>query len=447
MKYHLISLGCAKNLVDSELVLGGCDERGWVFVQNPEDANVLLLNTCGFIQPAVEEAVDEILALAELKKNDPDKRVIVFGCLVQRYREQLVDLLPEVDLFVGTEAIIQIPALIEKLFTGSDCNKVHLENEYLMTARNPRMQTTPFFRAWMKITEGCDNHCSYCMIPSIRGRLRSRSIEDLVEEAIILEKNGVRELSLIAQDLTAYGDDLDGEVNLVVLLREILAKTEIPWLRLLYLYPSGVTNELLELIAEEKRIVKYLDIPFQHVNDRLLKAMNRPYGRKDLEMFVEKIRDIIPNIALRTTFLVGFPGETEAEFEEIVEFLNKYRLDHVGVFPYSKEEGSVAENFSGQLDEDEKNRRCSLLLERQQEISAQILQKYVGTIQKVLVEGVSRETDLLLEGRTRYQAPDIDGCVYINEGHVQAGDIAEVYISEAQQYDLIGGVIESDTQR
>ena len=447
MKYHLVSLGCAKNMVDSELVLGVCEKSDWTFVSEPDEAEILLLNTCGFIQPAVEEAVDEILALAELKETDQSKKLIVFGCLIQRYKEQLVDSLPEVDLFVGTEAITDIPQLVNELLADNEFAKVHLADEFLMTAKEPRIQATPFFRAWMKITEGCDNHCSYCMIPAIRGRLRSRSIDDLVEEAISLEKKGVKELSLIAQDLTAYGDDLDQEVNVVSLLKELLAKTDIAWIRLLYLYPSGVTDELLELIAEEDRIVKYLDIPFQHVNDRILSVMNRPYGKTDLVEMVEKIRSYIPNMALRTTFLVGFPGETDAEYREVIEFIEKYKLDHVGVFPYSNEEGAASEHYPNQIDEDVKTERCTILLEIQRKISETIQQKYVGTYQEVLVEGVSQETDLLLEGRTQFQAPDVDGCVYINEGQVEAGEIVKVYISEAQQYDLIGGVIDNDIQQ
>lgn len=442
MKYHLVSLGCAKNLVDSELVLGACDSSGWEFVSDPEEAQILLLNTCGFIQPAVEEAVDEILGLAELKENDSTKTLVVFGCLIQRYKEQLLESLPEVDLFVGTEGIIQIPELVNNLLRGdSNSEKIVIPEKYLMDAKQPRVQSTPFFRAWMKITEGCDNCCSYCMIPSIRGKLRSRPIADLMDEAIRLEKNGVKEISLIAQDLTAYGDDLENSENLVSLLKELLAKTNIEWIRLLYLYPSGVTDELLQVIADNPRIVRYLDIPFQHVNSRVLKAMNRPYTKEDLEALVLNIRKYIPEIALRTTFLVGFPGETEQDYQEIETFLNEYKINHVGVFPYSNEEGSVSETFADHCDEDVKQLRCNTLLELQQKISEDIQLSYVGTVQKVLVEGVSSETDLLLEGRTQFQAPDVDGCVYINEGNVNPGDLVDVLISDAQQYDLVGGVV------
>lgn len=447
MKYHLVSLGCAKNLVDSELVLGACDSRGWEFVNDPEEAQILLLNTCGFIQPAVEEAIDEILGLAELKENDPNKKLVVFGCLIQRYKEQLLQSLPEVDLFVGTEGITQIPELVDSLIAGdSQADKIVIPEKFLMDAKQPRVQSTPFFRAWMKITEGCDNCCSYCMIPAIRGNLRSRPITDLLDEALRLEKNGVKEISLVAQDLTAYGDDLNTSDNLVALLKELLSKTNIEWIRLLYLYPSGINDELLQLIADNPRIVRYLDIPFQHVNNRVLKAMNRPYTTEDLEALVTKIRRYIPEIALRTTFLVGFPGETEAEYQEIEKFLQDFRINHVGVFPYSNEEGSVSETFPDHCGEDVKQLRCNRLLELQQQISEDIQKKYIGTVQKVLVEGVSAETDLLLEGRTQYQAPDVDGCVYINEGSVNPGDIVDILITDAQQYDLVGGVNDDRAQ-
>ncbi|CAG35546.1 30S ribosomal protein S12 methylthiotransferase RimO [Desulfotalea psychrophila] len=440
MKFHLISLGCAKNLVDSEVVLGCLRDAGWEMTDE-QDADLLLVNTCGFIQPAVEEAVEEILALVDIKADFPEKKIVVLGCLVQRYKEQLLESLPEVDLFVGTEGVANIAEYVGKLIAGEEQDKVIMPTEFLMTAKVPRQQSTPFFRAWVKITEGCDNRCSYCMIPSIRGPLRSRSVADVLEEVQAMVASGVQEISLIAQDLTAYGDDLGDDVNLLVLLKELLAKTSVPWIRLLYLYPSELLDELLQLMAANPRIVKYLDIPIQHVNDRVLHLMNRPYGRADLEEFVDKARAHMPDIALRTTFLVGFPGETEEEYAEIGEFLRVRKLDHVGVFPYSNEEGAPSEHFPDQVDDEIKESRCARLLELQQELSTEIQKKYVGTVQKVLVEGVSEETDLLLEGRTQYQAADVDGRVYINEGQVVAGEIVDILITDSQQYDLVGGVV------
>lgn len=440
--FHLISLGCAKNLVDSEVILGSLTTQEYTLESDVEKADVLIVNTCGFIQPAVEEAISEILDLLKIKEEFPEKKVIVVGCLVQRYEGSLAEEFPEVDLFVGTEGPTQLGVLLNDLLAGSLTKKVVLPDTFLMDSTNPRVLSTPHYRAWLKITEGCNNRCSYCMIPSIRGKLRSRAVDDLVREAIQLEQQGVKELSLIAQDSTAYGNDLVGSSdNLESLMRSLLSETTIPWFRLLYLYPTGVTDTLLNLMAESDRIVPYLDIPFQHVNDRVLKQMNRPYGYEHLVELVNKIRLKLPDIALRTTFLVGFPGETEEEFLEIEKFLKEMRLDHVGVFPYANEEGCPSEHFPDQLDEGTKNHRRDHLLEVQAAISSSIQQKYIGQVLPVIVEGVSSETDLLLEARTQFQAPEVDGYVYINEGVAAVGDIVQVRISDAQIYDLVGAIV------
>lgn len=441
--FHLISLGCAKNLVDSEVILGSLAAHKYTLESDVEKSDFLIVNTCGFIQPAVEEAISEILELVTIKKQFPEKKVVVVGCLVQRYEGSLADEFPEVDLFVGTEGPTQLGALLDNLIAGTLTEKVVLPETFLMNSTHPRVLSTPHYRAWLKITEGCNNRCSYCMIPSIRGNLRSRAGDDLVQEAIQLEQKGVKELSLIAQDSTAYGNDLAGNNdNLETLMRSLLRETTIPWFRLLYLYPTGVTDTLLDLMAESDRIVPYLDIPFQHVNDRLLKLMNRPYGYEDLVRLVNKIRLKLPDIALRTTFLVGFPGETDEEFLQIEEFLKEMRLDHVGVFPYANEEGCPSEHFPGQVDEETKNERKDHLLEVQAALSSSIQRKYIDQILPVIVEGVSSETDLLLEARTQFQAPEVDGCVYINEGTAKVGDIVQVKISEAQVYDLVGAIVD-----
>lgn len=438
--FHLVSLGCAKNLVDSEVVLGGLTAQGWELVEAPEDAAYLLVNTCGFIQPAVEEAIEEILELIRLKEDDPTKKVVVFGCLVQRYTKSLGAELPEVDLFVGTEGPEMLPELLESLNKQTLRESMVLPETYLMSNTAPRLVTTPGFRAWLKITEGCNNNCSYCMIPSIRGRLRSRTSDDLIVEAQRLEGLGVKELSLIAQDSTAYGSDLGENESITVLLERLLSTTTIPWLRLLYLYPTGVGSQLIDLIAREERVLPYLDIPFQHVNGRILEKMNRKYNYEQLAALVEQLRGAVPDIALRTTFLVGFPGETENEFLQLEEFLRQYQLDHVGVFGYANEDGAPSEKYPGQLPEEEKIRRRDYLLKVQAELSEGIQQKYVGRKLEVLVEGVCPETELLLEGRTRYQAPEVDGCVYINEGIANSGDLVTVTIAEAKTYDLVGGI-------
>lgn len=441
-RFHLISLGCAKNLVDSEVMLGSLADSGFYFESDVEEADYLIVNTCGFIQPAVEEAIGEILDLVAIKKRDPKKKIIVVGCFVQRYGESLVHELPEVDLFVGTEGPAQLGAILARLARGELTDTLILPSTFLMDSGSPRILSTPGYRAWLKITEGCDNRCSYCMIPSIRGRLRSRDVVDLIEEAKILEKNGVKELSLIAQDSTAYGNDLASGDNLETLLKGLLGSTSIEWFRILYLYPTGITDSLLDLIASNKRIVPYLDIPFQHVSNTVLKRMNRHYGYDDLVGLVAKIRKKIPDIALRTTFLVGFPGESEEDFLLIEQFMREVQLDHVGVFPYANEEGSPSEHYPDQIEEEIKESRRDHLLEVQAQLSSSIQKKYVGQTIEVLVEGVSEETDLLLVARSRFQAPEVDGCVYINDGQANAGDIVQVTISESQIYDLVGGVVE-----
>lgn len=440
--FHLVSLGCPKNLVDSEVMFGLLEQAGWVSTEEPEQARILLINTCGFIQSAVEEAIDEILELARWKQQDPDKLLIVTGCLVQRYGEELVAELPEVDLFIGTDGFHQIVDRVEAVLAGELASKIHTPGRFLMDSTMPRRISTPFYRSWLKITEGCNNRCSYCMIPSIRGELRSRTISDLLREVQRLEVLGVRELSLVAQDLTAYGDDLDDATNLPALLRTLLVESSIPWFRLLYLYPSGISESLLALMAEQPRIVPYMDIPFQHVSDRVLRRMNRHYTSSDLYQLVARIRSVLPDVALRSTMMVGFPGESDQDVQQLAQFLQEVRLDHVGVFAYANESGCPSENFSSQCSEQEKSERLDFILGVQGEVSASNLQKYVGRVEPVLVEGVSGETELLLEGRTRYQAPDIDGCVYITDGHANAGDIVQVRITEAQVYDLVGEIIE-----
>ena len=440
---HLVSLGCAKNLVDSEVMLAVLTAAGYELVTDPAAADVLLVNTCGFIHPAVEEAVDEILDLAHYKQVDPSKRLVVTGCLVQRYGKELAAELPEVDLFAGTSEMMQIDSLLAAMEQEGKEAAVHMQTPptFLMDASTPRLLATPSYTAYLKITEGCDNRCSYCLIPSIRGRLRSRSVADLVSEARRLASSGVKELSLIAQDLTAYGNDLGKEDHLVMLLEQLLDQTDIPWLRLLYLYPSTISDELLQLMAAEPRILPYLDIPFQHVSDPVLRRMNRRYGRYDLEDLLSRIRNHLPHCAIRTTFLVGFPGETKQDVEALLDFLRQWRLTHVGVFPYQDEQECKAHQLDNKIDDEEKKRRYEMVMSTQAAISKKINQGFVDTVEPVLVEGVSAETDLLLEGRTRYQAPEIDGCVYIAEGEVRSGDIVDVRITEAHTYDLVGQVI------
>ena len=436
----ITSLGCPKNFVDSEVMVGLLQRDGWMIVDQPEEADILLVNTCGFIQAAVEESIDEILALSSFTLKT-EKKLVVTGCLVQRYREKLQTELPEIDLLIGTEGVKDIHILLRYLLTHGTSGKIHLPDRFLMNAEMPRKIATPPYRAWLKITEGCNNHCSYCMIPSIRGPLRSREIDDLTREARRLDDDGVVELTLIAQDLTAYGTENGHESALVPLLHSLLEYTNIQWIRLLYLYPTGVTEKLLELMAGNSRILPYLDIPFQHVSTSVLKRMNRSYTYDSLRTLIAKCRDYIPDIALRTTFLVGFPGETEKDVRQLESFLETAKIDHVGVFAYANEEGCPSEFFPDQIPEEIRQERLDRILSLQAAISAEIQRKYLGSIEPVLIEGVSKETDLLLEGRTRYQAPDIDGCVYINEGQAKSGEIVPVKISETQVYDLVGEIL------
>ncbi len=443
-KLHLVSLGCPKNLVDSEVMLHRLEHDGYEVVEDPVDADLLLVNTCGFIAAAVEEAIDEILRLTEYKLQDPDKLLVVTGCLVQRYGGDLKKELPEVDLFTGTDGIQEIDELVRQATQSTEALVDLRSTQYLMNSSSGRRISTPSFRSYLKITEGCDNRCSYCMIPSIRGNLRSRTIDDLIIEAQQLEQLGVRELTLIAQDLTAYGNDLPGNDSLVHLLQELLSHTGIEWLRLLYLYPTGMSDDLLHLIAGEPRIVPYLDIPFQHTSDSVLKRMNRRYGHQDLDRLLSTVRKILPDCAIRTTLMVGFPGEEEKDIDDMIVFLKTWNLDHVGIFRYADEEGSAAFRIPGKVEEEAKMERYNRVMEVQAEICKERQQRFVDTVEPVLVEGLSRESDLLLEGRTRYQAPDIDGCVYITSGTVNPGDIVQVRITEAHTYDLVGEIVSEE---
>ncbi|MFH7326693.1 30S ribosomal protein S12 methylthiotransferase RimO [Desulfurivibrio sp. C05AmB] len=463
---HLTSLGCPKNLVDSELMLGLLVEEGLVPVSEPGAADVLLVNTCGFIQSAVEEGIDTILGLIEQKKT-PATRVVVCGCMVQRYGADLARELPEVDLFLGTEEVARIAERLRRLEdrAGADGDSLISAERlsesatifplvgrsaagggselFLASAEMPRRLSTPAHRAYLKVTEGCGNRCSYCLIPAIRGPLRSRRLEDIVCEAQGLAAAGVKELTLVAQDLTAYGLDLGpGGPRLPQLLTALNQAVAVPWLRLLYLYPSRVKDELLELVAAQPRILPYFDLPFQHVSDSVLKAMNRPYGEKMIRDLVARIRRILPEAAIRSTFMVGFPGETEADVDRLAAFLADCRLDHVGIFTYCNEEGCAAAEFPDQCPEELKQERHDRLMGLQREISLARNLARVGRVEEVLVEGVSAESDLLLEGRAWFQAPEIDGCVYINEGTCRAGELVRVKISEAHPYDLVGAIVE-----
>lgn len=444
-KLYILSLGCPKNLVDSEVMLGLLGREGYSVCQTPEEADLLLVNTCGFIQSAVEEGIDEIISLAKTKEEHPEKQLVVTGCMVQRYGADLRKELPEVDLFIGTDGFQDIAEELKRLHPDQQLSPLKLHTpSYIMDSCTPRRQSTPPHRAYLKITEGCANRCSYCLIPSLRGKLRSRPPADLIQEVKGLEKAGVKELTLIAQDLTSYGRDLGRDASrLNGLLEEILNNCDIPWIRLLYLHPARLKKDLLTLMANNPRIAPYLDIPLQHVNSRILQLMNRPYGKSDIERLLERIRNDLPGAAIRTTFMVGFPGETENDFAELEEFLKSHLFEHVGVFTYSNEEGCAAATLPAHCDKEGMESRRQRLMEIQAKISLKKNRERIGKKEEVLVEGISRESDLLLEGRTRYQAPDIDGSVYITSGVCNPGDIVTVHFTEAHPYDLIGEIVDA----
>lgn len=435
---YMVSLGCPKNLVDSEIMLALLANDGYQICQDPAQADLLLVNTCGFIQPAVEEAIDEIILLGQYKDKKPGVKLVVTGCMVQRYGKELPEEFPEVDLFIGVDGFHNIATLVANL--DNQQNSLIIPGpRFLMNSAMPRKVATPLHRAYLKISEGCSNRCSYCLIPSIRGPLRSRPMADLAQEAAQLAEAGVRELTLVGQDVTAYGIDLGSKnTNLPALITTLLKSCDSDWIRLLYLYPNRLSNDLLSLMADEPRLLNYLDIPLQHISSKVLKKMNRPFTSRQVHELLERIRSRVPEAAIRTTFIVGFPGETDNDVEELAEFLKTYRLNNVGIFTYSNEAGCAAEHFADQITEEIKQQRHDYLMELQAQISLKKNQELVGRTVPVLVEGLSQETDLLLEGRTRLQAPEIDGCVYITDGQCAAGEIVMIKITEAHPYDLVG---------
>ena len=437
-KVHLISLGCARNLVDAEVMLGGLVKKGWQITQQPEDADAIVVNTCGFIGPAKEESIDTIIEAGQHKQANPDMQLIVTGCLTQRYKSQLVKGLPEVDLFIGTDEFAKLPELIDQKF---EREKLYSKRtNYLYDGDLPKLNTLGKAMAYVKVAEGCQHNCAFCIIPAIRGPLRSRPIASVVAEVERLAEQGVKEINLIAQDLAAYGRDLN-EDQLLPLLRELVKVDGIEWIRMLYVYPENISDEFLEFFATEPKLVKYLDIPMQHGSDAVLKRMNRDVTRAQLIDTVKRVRATIPGMAVRTTVMVGFPGETDSEFLELRDFVKEMRFDHLGCFAYSQEEGTVAGRMPDQVDEDIKRERLDRVMSLQRSISYDVQQEKVGRVFPVLVTGLSKESDLLFEGRLPIQAPEVDGVVYINDGPAKPGTIQYVEISEAHDYDLVGHIV------
>jgi ribosomal protein S12 methylthiotransferase len=437
---HLISLGCPKNTADSELMLGALVREGFEVTLDPQQAQVLLVNTCAFIEPAKKESIDAILAAAEVKKNGAGKRLVVAGCLAQRYGAELREQFPEVDIFVGTGNFLDLPELLRRSerpelrpipYSGA----AHL----LPTAEAPRIKTGDPFSAYLKVSEGCDHRCAFCIIPKIRGRHESRALEDVTEEARRLAANGVREINLIAQDLTAYGRDLRPSSSLAALLHRLARIDEIRWIRLLYCYPNFVSDELLAAIASIEQVVKYIDMPLQHADDGMLRAMKRERSTDALRRLLDRVRKAIPAVALRTSFIVGFPGETEAAFTNLVDFVREQRFDRMGVFTYSREENTAACELADQVPERVKRRRRAELMEVQGEISLEKNRDLVGREIEVMVEGAAPGRATRLRARTSAQAPEIDGMVLLS-GEAEPGDIVRARIERATTYDLHGRI-------
>lgn len=436
MKVGIISLGCAKNLVDTEVMLGILTAKGATITPNPAEAEVLIVNTCAFITSAKEESITTILNLAEYKASGNCRALIVAGCLGQRYRQELLDEMPEIDAIVGTGAWSRIYEAVEESLSG---NRVILigERETIYSAKTPRLRTTPQYTAYVKIADGCDHRCAFCAIPLIRGRQISRRIEDIRAEVERLAREGVKEINLIAQDTTNYGKDLYGEPKICELLRELVKVEKIRWIRLLYGYPQSFTDELIELIAAEPKICKYVDIPLQHADDRVLARMYRRDTRASIEALIKKLREKIPGVAIRSTFIVGYPGETDEEFETLKNFLQEQRLDKVGVFVYSPEEDTPAYKMRGQIPEEVAQERYHELMAIQSLISQEVNESLRGREFDVLIEGRDAEVPEVVEGRSYREAPEVDGQVYIeNDNRSQPGDIVRVRVLDGFVYDL-----------
>lgn len=438
VKVSFISLGCAKNLVNTEQMMALCRDAGHTLLEGPAGADVVVINTCGFIDSAKEEAIDTILAAAQLKAEGQVRKILVTGCLTQRYQQEILTELPEVDGIMGTGSYGEIVAALEELMGGGHpCRFASIHGKI---DEFDRVLTTPKHYAYLRIAEGCDNHCAYCVIPSLRGRYRSRRMEDVLAEARKLADAGVRECIVIAQDITRYGIDLYGERKLAALLRE-LCKLDFHWIRLHYLYPDEFTDELIDTIADEEKVLPYLDIPIQHCNDKVLKAMNRRGDKAELLALFRKLRARIPGLVLRTSLIAGLPYEDEAAFEELCEFLQEVRIERAGVFPYSPEEGTPAAKME-RVDTDEAERRADLIVDVQSRIMDDFNDSRMGGVTEVLCDGFDNQA-MMFVGRSYAESPDIDGRIYFTADHeVEAGQFVPVRITGAMDGELTGELAE-----
>lgn len=447
-KVHFISLGCPKNLVDSEIMAGTLMKDGYAVVAEAEEADTVVVNTCGFIEDSKKESIQKILDMASLKEEGKIKKIVVAGCLTQRYKTDLVEGLPEADLFVGSGEFQNIGQILKNHEQGEKKKTFFNLPTYLQEESTPRVNSQPQHRAYLKISEGCMKRCAFCAIPLIRGNLQSRKLENIVNEAKLLAASGVKEIIIISHDFTDYGLDLKRKdpsalETPVELLRRLAEVEGLKWIRLLYLYPDGITPEMIQLIKSNDKFVKYFDMPLQHISNSVLKSMNRKMTREEIVMALNLIRTEIPEAVIRTQFIVGFPGETQQDFEELLQFIAEQKFDRVGCFQYSPEENTPGGKMDQQVDDKIKQVRHDAVMEVQQNISREKHKDFIGKTVEVVVEGLSDETDLLLQGRMSQQAPDIDGVVLINDGQAKIGEFVKVKITDSMEYDLIGEIIES----
>ena len=444
VRVGFVSLGCAKNLVDTEVMLGHLDRAGAAFVQDPAEADVLVVNTCGFIEAAREESIQAILEAAEQKTAGRLKRLVVAGCLVQRFPGEMRSNLPEVDEWIGLDELPRVveAVALERRGAGPAATPLTAAapSTYLYDHSTPRRLATAPWTAFVKIAEGCDHTCSFCAIPSFRGAFRSRAVEDVVQEAEALARSGVREISLISQDTSDYGRDLGVRDGLVRLLESLDAVPELRWIRVHYLYPNSVTPRLVETMARLRKVVEYVDIPLQHAHPEVLRRMRRGGNAEGHLSLLARFRAAMPEVAIRTTFIVGFPGETEEEFRALLDFAGEARFDHLGVFAYSHEDGTRAFALEDDVPAEVKEERRERLMEAQQAIAFRRNERLVGRTFEVLMEGVHPETEHLLVGRTRGQALEVDGLVLVNDGVAPAGSFASVEITDTAGYDLVGRI-------
>lgn len=445
MKIMFVSLGCDKNLVDTEMMLGQLYDKGYEFTDDEEDADIVVVNTCCFIGDAKEESINTLLAMAELRKIGQLKVLVAAGCLAQRYKEEIQKEIPEVDAILGTMAIDAVAEAIDEVLAGQRHNHYRDIDAALVYGKK-RIVTTGGHYAYLKIAEGCDKHCTYCIIPKVRGKYRSVPMESLIKEAEELAEGGVRELILVAQETTLYGRDLYGKKSLPVLLKKLAAIPGIYWIRILYCYPEEIDDELIEAVRAEAKVCKYLDIPIQHASDGILKRMGRRTAKADLKAIIEKLRQKIPDICLRTTLITGFPGETEADHEEMLAFVDEMEFDRLGVFPYSREEDTPAAEMDGQIQDSLKEKWRDEIMELQQEIAFEKAADMVGKVLTVMVEGKVADEDAYV-ARTYKDAPGVDGYLFINTtANLMTGDFVKVQVTGSNEYDLIGEIYHEFTE-